>query len=119
MSRGNVCCAYAGNRVHGVPLAAQYLSQYFAGGRLVLDQQDAFHEIGLPWAWLIRPGDLTLRVSGRLNTEQPQMANKIRVNRRHDPVVVRSAASVAHHDVPSVNPDTLINIRVILKLALA
>jgi hypothetical protein len=47
------------------------------------------------------------------------MANKIRVNRRHDPVVVRSAASVAHHDVPSVNPDTLINIRVILKLALA
>jgi len=47
------------------------------------------------------------------------MANKIRVNRRHDPVVVRSAASVAHHDVPSVNPDTLINVRAILKPALA
>ena len=47
------------------------------------------------------------------------MPNKVREKSRHDPVVVRSAASVAHHDVPSVNPDTLINIRVILKLALA
>jgi len=54
-----------------------------------------------------------------LDTAQPQMANKIRVNRRHDPVVVRSAASVAHHDVPSVNPDSLTNIRAVLKLALA
>jgi len=76
-------------------------------------------DIGLSWAWLIRPAHPAFRVHRRLDTAQPQMANKIRVNRLHDPVVVRSAASVAHHDVPSVNPDTLINVRAILKPALA
>jgi hypothetical protein len=47
------------------------------------------------------------------------MPNKVREKSRHDPVVVRSAALIAHHDVPGANPDTLIDVRAVLKLPLA
>src|ERR1051326_3970738 len=75
--------------------------------------------IRLSWAGLIRPADPTFRVHRRLDAVQPQMANKVRVNSRHDAVVVRSAASIAHHHLPSSNPDTLVDVRAVLKLPLA